>query len=254
MNKNHKLLFNIILISIMSALSFTMTFVAIPIGNSKVHLGNAICVLVSLLFGPIVGGVSGSIGMGLNDLLLGYPPQTWIRTFIAKLIMGLIAGIFFKCLSKKERTKIYHFIISSSIFLMIGITFIVLMLINGKQIKIADKIIELNIFIPILSLLLSISLFIIYMIFKDKDDLIKKVLIAATYATIINIIIEFTLKLLLNTIFTASVDAAMISCITSIPATILTGIVSIIIVSTIYIPIRKSLNNYFEHNKSSLND
>ena len=93
LQKNHKLILNIVLIAVMSALTFTLTFISIPFGTSKVHLGNFACLLASLIFGPWIGGISGSLGMGLNDILLGYPPQTFIRTIIAKFIMGFLCAL-----------------------------------------------------------------------------------------------------------------------------------------------------------------
>ena len=243
MQKNKKILFNIILTAMMSALSFIMTYIAIPIGGSKVHLGNAICLLASLLFGPIVGGLSGSIGMGLNDLLLSYPPQTWIRTFIAKFIMGFVVGLLFKILKKREKINLIHFMLSSFIFFAIGSIFIFLMIFNGNSIQIGDKTVELNFFIPILSYALSLILIVIFLIFKNKNEKIKRVAVATSYATILNIIIEFIFKIILNTLFTSSLAASVVSAISSVPATILTGVVSICIASLLYIPISVAIKN-----------
>ena len=81
----------------------------IPLGTSKVHLGNFVCILAGLLCGGLVGGISGSLGMGLNDLLSGYGPDTYIRSFIVKFLLGFIAGALFRYLIKKEKKITYRF-------------------------------------------------------------------------------------------------------------------------------------------------
>ena len=68
-NTSKKVLYNMVIIALFTALTFVGTYVQIPLGTSKVHLGNFVCILAGLLCGGLVGGISGSLGMGLNDLL-----------------------------------------------------------------------------------------------------------------------------------------------------------------------------------------
>ena len=96
MNKDRKLLSQIIYTAIFIALCFAGTFVSIPLGTSKVHLGNFFCILAGLLCGPFIGGVAGSLGMGFNDIALGYGWNTYLRTFIMKFLMGFLAGYIFR--------------------------------------------------------------------------------------------------------------------------------------------------------------
>ena len=91
-----KIIHYMVLIALFSALSYLGTFIAIPVGISKVHLGNFICILAGLLCGGLVGGCSGAIGMGLNDLTSSYGPDTIIRTVIVKFIVGFLAGFLFR--------------------------------------------------------------------------------------------------------------------------------------------------------------
>ena len=68
MEKNKYFTVNrVVLIGVLSAMVFVLTkFISIPIpsplGKTALSVGNAMCLLSSLLFGPIVGGLSAGIG------------------------------------------------------------------------------------------------------------------------------------------------------------------------------------------------
>lgn len=66
----------------------------IPVGTERtaVHLGNAVVVLGALLLGGGWGGAAGAIGLTIADLLSGYVTSA-PKTFILKMVMGLIAGL-----------------------------------------------------------------------------------------------------------------------------------------------------------------
>ena len=101
------------------ALSIALVFIAtsiisIQMGTSLTNLGDAFIFLFASLFGPIVGFISGSIGSSLADIALGWG-HTAIYTFIIKGIEGLIVGLLFTKLRKKEfklSYNIYLFIFS----------------------------------------------------------------------------------------------------------------------------------------------
>ncbi len=67
-------------------------FPAISASGTKVHIGNAFVVLGSLLLGGVYGGLAGSVGLSLADILGGYGASA-PRTFITKLVIGLIVGL-----------------------------------------------------------------------------------------------------------------------------------------------------------------
>ena len=67
-------------------------FPAINAAGTKIHVGNAFVVLGALLLGGPYGGIAGAIGLSLADILSGYA-QSAPRTFICKLVIGLIAGL-----------------------------------------------------------------------------------------------------------------------------------------------------------------
>lgn len=89
---------NITLIGILAAMVFALTkFISIPIptplGKTALSVGNAMCVLSALLFGPGIGGLAAGIGNALVDLSdPAWAPEFWI-TFINKFAMAFIAGV-----------------------------------------------------------------------------------------------------------------------------------------------------------------
>lgn len=89
---------NIALTGILAAIIFVLTkFISIPIpsplGKTALSVGNAMCILSALLFGPITGGLAAGIGNALVDLSdPAWAPEFWI-TFINKFLMAYVAGL-----------------------------------------------------------------------------------------------------------------------------------------------------------------
>lgn len=89
---------NITLIGVLAACVFVLTkFISIPIptplGKTALSLGNAMCILSSVLFGPVIGGLSAGLGNALVDLTdPAWAPEFWI-TFINKFLMAFVAGL-----------------------------------------------------------------------------------------------------------------------------------------------------------------
>lgn len=97
-NKKNDSVYKIVLTALMAALCYVaFTFLKIPIptfGGDYValHIGNAFCVLAALLLGGVYGGLAGSLGMTIADLLDPAYLTSAPKTFILKLCIGLIAG------------------------------------------------------------------------------------------------------------------------------------------------------------------
>ena len=95
--KNDKV-YKVVLTALMAALCYVaFTFLKIPIptfGGDYValHIGNAFCVLAALLLGGAYGGLAGSLGMTIADLLDPVYITSAPKPFVLKLCIGLIAG------------------------------------------------------------------------------------------------------------------------------------------------------------------
>ena len=89
---------NITLIGVLSACVFVLTkFISFPIptplGKTALSVGNAMCVLSALLFGPAIGGLASGLGNALVDLSdPAWAPEFWI-TFINKFMLAFVAGL-----------------------------------------------------------------------------------------------------------------------------------------------------------------
>lgn len=103
---------NICLLGILSALVFVMTFFGIdipsPLGKTKLHFGNVMCLLSSLLFGPGIGSLAAGVGSALFDLQDPvWAPEFWM-TFINKASMSLVAGlVMHKVHFGSEKTRVW---------------------------------------------------------------------------------------------------------------------------------------------------
>ena len=238
-NASKKVLYNMVIIALFTALTFVGTYVQIPLGTSKVHLGNFVCILAGLLCGGLVGGISGSLGMGLNDLLSGYGPDTYIRSFIVKFLLGFIAGALFRYLIKKEKKITYRFYFISGAFLINFITLLVLYLTKGEVIQMDAKR-KFTISILLLSLLAVMSVFFfVIQLFVKKINLVQRyVLYVASIASIFNITLEFLIKIPFK-VWMASLtwEGATIYAVSSLPSSLITCIVTTLFVTFIYIPL-----------------
>ena len=94
----HEHIWKIAMTGLFAALSyvvFTFLQIKIPLPGgdaTSIHFGNAVCVLGALILGGLYGGLGGAIGMTIGDLFdpvyVIYAP----KTFILKLLIGLITG------------------------------------------------------------------------------------------------------------------------------------------------------------------
>ena len=98
MKKENEKVYKVVITGLMAALCYVaFTFLKIPIptfGGDMValHIGNAFCVLAALLLGGGYGGLAGSLGMTIADLLDPAYVTSAPKTFFLKLCIGLIAG------------------------------------------------------------------------------------------------------------------------------------------------------------------
>ena len=90
--------YKLVLTALMAALCYVaFSYLKIPIptfGGDYValHIGNSFCVLAALLLGGVYGGLAGSLGMTIADILDPVYITSAPKTFVLKLCIGLIAG------------------------------------------------------------------------------------------------------------------------------------------------------------------
>ncbi len=247
MLKNRDKIYNMVVFALMIALCYVATFIMIPLPTGgKIHLGNLVCIISALLLGGVKGGLVGSIGMGLNDLHFYLDtPSTLIRTLILKFLMGLICGLLFRFLYKREKTsstKIFFFIFSLLSLLLAIFSLYAYM--NGGII-IEDTTISFNILVSICLFLISILFFIFGLIIKKENKLITSTALAVFIATIFNIIGEFVFRLFLYAYLDRmGISAAFVLSLTNVPASILTGMLTFIASIVVFLNIHKIMSTY----------
>lgn len=97
-NEKNEKIYKIAVTALMAALCYVaFTFLKIPIptfGGDMValHIGNAFCVLAALLLGGGYGGLAGSLGMTIADILDPVYITSAPKTFILKFCIGIISG------------------------------------------------------------------------------------------------------------------------------------------------------------------
>ena len=73
---------------------FTFVQIKIPIGAdmTSIHLGNAVVVLAALVLGGPLGGLAGAVGLSIGDVMDPVYLPIAPKTFLCKMLIGLIAG------------------------------------------------------------------------------------------------------------------------------------------------------------------
>lgn len=116
-------IYTIVAVGLMSALVYVGNFMSIPFANeTRIHLGNSMCLLAGLLFGGVNGGLSSGIGGALYDLFNPLYTLSAPYTFFSKFSMGWVAG-------KLNRSGIKNEFARTTIAAILGqITYIILYL------------------------------------------------------------------------------------------------------------------------------
>ena len=103
MKTNQNQLTRIVFGAVMAAMICVITLFRIPLGQSKVHIANAMCLLAGLLLGPVTGGLSAGLGSALYDVLFGgYDFLNAAITFVSKFAMAWVTAMIFGAWKKKH--------------------------------------------------------------------------------------------------------------------------------------------------------
>ena len=105
---------NITFIALFAALSYiSLMLFFFPFAGMFIHFGNLIVVVAALLVGGWQGGLAGSIGMGLYDLLNGHADSS-PKTFLLKFLIGLTVGLVYNYFKNSKRNTNIALIISGT--------------------------------------------------------------------------------------------------------------------------------------------
>ena len=103
MKSNHNQLTKIVFGAVMAAIICVITLFRIPLGQSKVHFANAMCLLAGLLLGPVTGGLSAGLGSALYDVLFGgYDFLNAAITFVSKFAMAWVTAMLYRAWTRKQ--------------------------------------------------------------------------------------------------------------------------------------------------------
>ena len=96
----------IVFTGVMAAIICVITTFRIPLGQSKVHFANSMCLLSGLLLGPVWGGTAAGLGSAIYDIALGgYSFFDALITFVSKFAMAWVTGILYKTWVLKKEEK-----------------------------------------------------------------------------------------------------------------------------------------------------
>ena len=101
-----RLTIRIVFTAMMAAIICVITIFRIPLGQSKVHFANSMCLLSGLLLGPVWVGTAAGLGSAIYDVFLGgYGFLDALITFVSKFAMAWVTGILFRTWVLKKAEK-----------------------------------------------------------------------------------------------------------------------------------------------------
>ncbi len=272
--KKRIILKKVIIVAMLIALCFAATFIKIdmPTGD-MVHLGNFVMIMAALLLGGIEGGLVGSLGMGLYDIIFySNRPTTIIRTFILKFIVGFLVGFLFRLVLKKKVSTKALLISSIAFFLALFGISLTLFLVGNKDgfsfangltasILVSGKAVKISLYIPIFSLLFAAGLTVALILSRKLSSRSKAALFAITIAVLVNILGEFLLRWLFEGAYNTLIgglaaenafSASLLTATSKIPGSLITGFASILLAVLVYEPVYLGVKNLEVFNDDTL--
>ena len=111
---------NITFIALFAALCYiSLALFFFPFARMYIHFGNLLVVAAALLIGGWQGGLAGSVGMGLYDILNGFADSS-PKTFLLKFLIGLTVGAVFTFLKNRKKYPLVSLIVSGVISVLIS--------------------------------------------------------------------------------------------------------------------------------------
>lgn len=266
-DKSRKIINKTIIIAMFTALCCAATFVQIrmPAGDF-VHLGNFVMIVSALLLGGIAGGVVGSMGMGIYDLIFySSKPTTIARTFILKFIIGFLVGFIFRLIIKRDINAKKILYVLLGLFVATSIASIIAFALSnksdfsfsnglsGKYYNIfgSNKSLSISLYVPIFSVIFTIST-VLSIVFAHKlSKRSMAALVAVMIAVFANVLGEFILRFLLEGLFLSSFKTSIVVATSKIPGSLITGFITVLLSVLVYEPIYRAVKNneFFRENE-----
>jgi uncharacterized membrane protein len=237
----------LVLIGLFSALCYVALYLKIPIpspvGNPFLHMGNMFVILASLLFNGYIGGISGSIGMGLFDALNGYGDSV-PKTLILKFGIGIITGaIAFRGKRHNAKSPVKWILAASVAFILSGIILLAVSLYMGNEIAVEgiEKKLVINPMLYIFSLILGAFLAVAGLLSRKYAVEIQYAIIGAVAGIAFNLAGEFIFGVFRLLVAGSNLYPAILASAVSLPATLINGAFSIVAATALYVPISRAL-------------
>lgn len=238
---------SLVLIGLFGALCYVALLFKIPIpspvGKPFLHMGNMFVILAALLFSGTIGGLSGSIGMGLFDFMNGYASSV-PKVLVLKFGIGVITGAVASKGHKPDAKSPVKWIgIAGSLLIAIGIILFIISLTIGSTITLsgAEKALEISPVLYVFSFVLGVGLVIVCSFIKKISIKIQYAILGAVAGIAFNLVGEFLFGCVKLLLAGSGFLPAVLSAAVSLPATLINGTGSIVIAIVLYVPLSKAL-------------
>jgi len=246
-NQSQKKLIQVIFTALFAAVCYVALFFKIPVpspvGNPFLHLGNLFVILAALLISGPVGGIAGSLGMGLFDVTQGYATYA-PKTIVLKLGIGLVAGfVYSKGRKENAKSPVGALALSSLVLLSLGAGLFILRVYKGYEVFIEgmEKSLAVSPALYIFSFVLGFLLLAAAIFAKKLPVKLQYAFLAAVCGIFFNVVGEFLLGAVYHVIMQGSAwPPAFIASAISLPATIINGTFSVAGAVALYIPLEKA--------------
>lgn len=242
-SKGTRHLLRIVLIALFAGMAYVALTVfripyPAPVGTPFIHLGNMVVILAALLIGGWQGGLSGSIGMGLFDLI--FYPTSAFKTVILKFGIGLFTGLVARLgRGEKSRHPDWGLGTASAVSLVIG-GILLFGKLSGQESFAAVPAIAC-VFLLTLGVLLALVL-LVAVCRKKGDPEILFAILGAVSGIAFNVAGEFVFGTVEKVLAGSALPVAMGLALASLPATFINGAFSIVGAILLYVPIKAALH------------
>lgn len=235
-SRTNRTLVCLTLTGLFAALSFVALFFKIPVAGQFVHVGNAVTLLAALLIGGVYGGLSGSIGMGLFDLI--YYPSSVATTLVLKFGIGLFTGLIFRYGRRRpERNPHIGMAVACALFLC-GSALCFLGY-RSNPASYATALVA-SVFMLIVGAALLVVLCVSWRTHKLSRTVLWAIL-GCTVGVAWNVAGEFVWKVVSHLLVGMEFQAAVVQTLIAIPATFINGSFSIFVAVLLYVPLQAAL-------------